>query len=138
MFFFLTIQNHVFKTFKYIAILNSVGDKMPEGFITFADWERMDVRVGTIIEAKQHPNADKLIVLKIDEGKEEPRQLVAGIKGHYKEDELVGKQIVFLANLEPKELRGELSRGMILAADDGDMISLLTVDKPVRNNAKVR
>jgi len=75
---------------------------------------------------------------KIDEGKDELRQLVAGIKEAYNPEELIGKQIVFLANLEPKELRGELSHGMILAAVEGDELAVLTTDKKVPNNAKVQ
>lgn len=110
---------------------------MPET-ISFADWEKLDIRIGTITEVKPHPDADKLLILKIDEGKQEPRQLVAGLKEHYKEEELKGKQIVFLANLEPKELRGELSQGMILAAVDQDSLAVLTVDKQVPNNAKIQ
>jgi len=106
--------------------------------ISFEDWQKIDIRVGTIKEVQPHPDADKLVILKIDEGKEELRQLVAGLKEYYKDEELVGKQIVFLANLEPKELRGELSQGMILAAVEGDSLGVLTVDRPVPNNAKVQ
>ena len=106
--------------------------------IPFEDWQKLDIRVGTIKEALPHPDADKLLILKIDEGKEELRQLVAGLKEYYKEEELVGKKIVFLANLEPKELRGELSQGMILAAVEGDQLAVLTVDREVPNNAKVQ
>ena len=106
--------------------------------ISFSDWEKIDIRVGTILEVSPHPDADKLYILKIDEGKEEPRQLVAGLRENYSEDELKGKKIIFLANLEPKELRGELSQGMILAAVDGEQISLLTVDKDIPNNAKIQ
>ena len=106
--------------------------------ISFEEWMKIDIRIGTIKEVLPHPNADKLYILKIDEGKEELRQLVAGLKESYKEEELVGKKIVFLANLEPKKLRGELSHGMILAAVDGNNISVLTVDKDIPNNAKIQ
>ncbi len=106
--------------------------------ISYEDWEKIDIRVGTVVDVQPHPDADKLLILKIDEGKEEPRQLVAGVKEHYTEEELKGKQIVFLANLEPKELRGELSQGMILAAVEGDELAVLTVDKKIPNNAKVQ
>ena len=106
--------------------------------ISFSDWGKMDIRTGTIKEVKPHPDADKLWILKIDEGGEELRQLVAGLKEHYTEQELEGKQIVFLANLEPKELRGELSQGMILAANDGETVAVLTIDKPVKNNAPIQ
>ncbi len=99
---------------------------MPEETISYEDFAKLDIRVGTIKQAAPHPNADKLIILKIDEGKESLRQLVAGIKCHYEPEELIGKQIVFLANLEPKELRGEISNGMILVADvDGKPIILI-------------
>jgi len=110
---------------------------MPET-ISFEDWQKLDIRVGTIKEVLPHPNADKLYILKVDEGKESLRQLVAGLKESYTQEELVGKKIVFLANLEPKKLRGELSQGMILAAVDEDNISVLTVDKDIPNNAKVQ
>ncbi len=106
--------------------------------ISFEDWEKIDIRVGTVVDVQPHPDADKLLILKIDEGKEEPRQLVAGVKEHYTVEELKGKQIVFLANLEPKELRGELSQGMVLAAVEGDELAVLTTDKKVPNNAKVQ
>jgi len=106
--------------------------------ISYEDFSKLDIRIGTIKEATPHPNADKLIILKIDEGKEEPRQLVAGIKGYYKEEEIIGKKIVFLANLEPKPLRGEVSNGMILAAVERDSLALLTVDRDIPNNAKVQ
>ena len=110
---------------------------MPE-MIAYPDFEKLDIRVGTIKEAKPHPNADKLIILKLDEGKEELRQLVAGIKEHYKEKELVGKQVVFLANLEPRPLRGEMSNGMILAADAEGKPVLLIPEKKVPNNTKIK
>ena len=106
--------------------------------ISFEDWQKLDIRVGTIKEVLPHPDADKLVILKIDEGKDELRQLVAGLKEYYKDEELVGKKIVFLANLEPKELRGELSQGMILAAVEGDQLAVLTIDRDVPNNAKIQ
>ncbi len=112
------------------------GDIMEN--ITFDDWQKVDIRVGTIKEVNDRPNADKLLILKIDEGKDAPRQLVAGLKEHYNAEELVGKKVVFLANLEPKELRGELSQGMILAAVDGEQVVLLTTDKNIPNNAKIQ
>jgi len=110
---------------------------MPET-ISYEDFAKLDIRVGTIKEALPHPNADKLMILKIDEGKEGLRQLVAGIKGHYPEEEITGKQIVYLANLEPKKLRGETSNGMILAADSDGKPVLLHPDKEVPNGSIVK
>ena len=106
--------------------------------VSFDDWQKLDIRIGTILEVEPHPDADKLFILKIDEGAGEPRQLVAGLKGHYEPEDLKGKQIAFLANLEPRLLRGQLSKGMILAANDGEHpYAILTVDRKVNNNAKV-
>jgi methionine--tRNA ligase beta chain len=85
--------------------------------IQYDDFAKLDLRVATIIEAKAHPNADKLLVLQIDLG-EEKRQICAGIKAFYPPEQLVGRQIIVVANLEPRMLRGEVSNGMLLAAHD--------------------
>jgi len=106
--------------------------------IKYEDFAKLDIRVGTIIEAKPHPNADKLLILKIDEGAGKDRQLVAGIKAYYSPEELKGKKIIFLANLEPRNLRGETSNGMILAAGDEKKAVLLTTEKEIENGAKIR
>ncbi|MEM6394341.1 MAG: methionine--tRNA ligase subunit beta [Planctomycetota bacterium] len=83
--------------------------------ITFDDFLKLDLRVATIVEAAEHPNADRLLKLQIDVG-EERRQICAGVKAYYDPAELVGKQIVVVANLEPRKIRGEVSQGMLLAA----------------------
>ena len=85
--------------------------------ITYDDFAKLELRVATIVEAKVHPNADKLLVLQVDLGGEK-RQICAGIKAYYAPEQLVGKQVVVVANLEPKPLRGEISQGMLLAATD--------------------
>src|SRR6266540_5799222 len=87
--------------------------------ITIEEFGKVELRVATIKAAEPHPNADRLLVLKIDLGTEE-RQLVAGIRAHYTPEELVGKQIVVVANLQPVTLRGVESQGMLLAASDGE------------------
>ncbi len=89
-----------------------------------------DLRIGEIREAREHPNADRLFVLKVNLGTSEI-QLVAGLRKHYTADELVGRKIVVIANLKPTKLRGEVSQGMLLAADDGEAVSLLS---PVEEN----
>ena len=86
--------------------------------IQFDDFAKVDLRVATITQAEPHPNADKLIKIQLDDGSGEPRQICAGIKGHYEPQDLVGKQIVIVANLAPRTLRGEESRGMLLAGSD--------------------
>jgi methionyl-tRNA synthetase len=110
---------------------------MPEQ-IAYSDFAKLDIRVGTIKEATPHPNADKLVILKIDEGKGELRQLVAGIREAYSEEDLIGKQIPFLANLEPKKLRGETSNGMILAADMNGKPVLLHPDTEVPDGSIIK
>ena len=87
----------------------------------------LDLRVAKIIEAREHPNADRLIILDIDLGDEE-RQIVAGIAGKYALDELDGRHIVVVANLQPARLRGEESQGMLLAAQGDDTLGLLFAD----------
>jgi methionyl-tRNA synthetase len=112
------------------------GEKMElKEPIPYKDFEKLDLRVGEIIEAENHPNADKLVVLKIDIG--EPVTVVAGIKQWYNPTELVGKKVVLLANLEPITLRGVQSHGMILAAQDKNGVSLLTVDKAADTGSKI-
>jgi methionyl-tRNA synthetase len=104
--------------------------------ISYEEFEKLDLRVGEIKKVEDHPSADKLIVMEVDIG--EKRTLVAGLKEYYKKEELVGKKIVILTNLAPRKLRGIESRGMLLAADAGKVVSLLTVDKDVPVGSKVR
>jgi methionine--tRNA ligase beta chain len=85
--------------------------------IQYDDFARLELRVATVLECKAHPNADKLLVLQIDLGAER-RQICAGLRQHYQPEELVGKQIVVVANLAPRTMRGEISQGMLLAATD--------------------
>lgn len=86
--------------------------------IQFDEFAKVDLRVATITQAEPHPNADRLLRLQLDDGSGEPRQICAGIKGHYEPEQLVGRQIVIVANLAPRKIRGEESRGMLLAASD--------------------
>ncbi len=90
----------------------------PKPQITFDDFAKVDLRIARITEAENHPNADRLLKLQLDDGSGEPRQICAGIKGHYEPADLVGRQIVIVANLAPRKIRGEESRGMLLAGSD--------------------
>src|SRR5436305_10697007 len=83
----------------------------------YDDFAKLELRVATVVECKAHPNADKLLVLQIDLGTER-RQICAGLRQHYTPEQLVGKQIVVVANLAPRQMRGEVSQGMLLAATD--------------------
>ncbi len=104
--------------------------------IPIEEFKKLDLRIGTVKSAEPHPQADRLLILKIDLGSEE-RQLVAGIRGHYTAEELIGKQIVVVANLQPAKLRGVESQGMLLAARDGEGIVILSPEKSVSAGAKV-
>jgi methionine--tRNA ligase beta chain len=88
-----------------------------------------ELRVARVLEARDHPNADRLLVMEVDLGTE-TRQIVAGIVGHYELDELVGLPIVVVANLQHAKLRGEVSQGMLLAAEneEGELGVLLAPD----------
>jgi tRNA-binding protein len=106
--------------------------------ISFDDFARLDLRVAKIVDAQEHPQADKLLVLKLDDGSGAPRQLCAGIRGHYQAAELVGRSIVIVANLAPRTLRGVESQGMLLAASEaeagegaGRRVVLLTPEQDV-------
>jgi len=105
--------------------------------IGFDDFLKLDIRVGKILEASHHPDADKLLLLTVDIG-EKQIQLVAGIKNSYHPEELTGKQIVVLTNLEPRSIRGQVSEGMLLAAQGKDFVSILVPDKEVEPGSQVR
>jgi len=104
--------------------------------INFDDFNKLDIRIGTILEAELVPDTDKLLKLKVDLG-DEQRELVAGIADTYKPEDLKGKQIPILTNLEPKTIKGIESKGMILAVDN-DKAILLHPDKQVINGSKIR
>lgn len=92
------------------------GGFKPE--ISYDDFVKVDLRVAKITHAEPHPNADRLLKLQLDDGSGQPRQICAGIRGHYEPEQLVGRQIIIVANLAPRKIRGEESRGMLLAASD--------------------
>lgn len=107
--------------------------------VPFEEFKKLDIRVGKIIKAEQHPNADKLYVLLVDLGHYgEDRQVVAGLRAHYKIDELVGKNVVMVVNLQPAVIRGIESNGMILAAVNKDRVCILQPEKDIVLGAKVQ
>ena len=108
--------------------------------ISFDQFKQLDLRVGEIKTADDIEGADRLYKLSVDIGDPgELRTIIAGIKLHYTKEELIGKKIVVLANLEPKELKGVMSHGMLLAAVFGEprQVVIITVDKDSPNGAKV-
>ena len=105
--------------------------------ISIQDFSEIDLRVAEIKAVEEHPNADKLLVLKIDAGDGE-KQLVAGIKNYYSAEELIGRKIIVVNNLAPAVLRGVESQGMLLAARDDDKVVLLTTEKEVAPGSRVQ
>jgi methionyl-tRNA synthetase len=106
--------------------------------ISFDDFTKIDLRVGKVIEASDHPNADKLVVMKVDLG-DEQRQVVAGLKGYYANDQLLGKNLVVVTNLAPRKMRGIDSQGMLLAAvtPDQSQVVVLTTDSDIAPGCRV-
>jgi len=105
--------------------------------ISYDDFAKLDLRVATVLEAREHPNANKLLLLKIRVGEEE-KQIVAGIRGHYEPADLAGRQIVVVNNLEEAVLCGEESQGMLLTAADGDAVVLLRPDRDCQPGAGIK
>ncbi|MGC8970644.1 MAG: methionine--tRNA ligase subunit beta [bacterium] len=105
--------------------------------ITIEEFQRIDLRIGKVIDAKNVEGARKLLQLTVDIGTEY-RQLVAGIAEVYKPEDLIGKEVVIVANLKPAVIRGITSNGMILAASSDGVISILSPDKEMPPGAKVK
>ena len=105
--------------------------------VKLEDFKKLEIKVGKILEVNDHPNADKLYVVIVDLG-DSKKQLVAGIKGSYTKEALVGKQVVVLTNIDPAILRGTESQGMLLAASDETGIVVVTTDKPVKLGSIVK
>ncbi len=104
--------------------------------LTIEDFKKVELRTAEVVTAEPHPNADRLIVLRVRVGETE-RQIVAGIRQHYAPEQLVGKTVVIVFNLEPAQLRGVESQGMILAVRDGERVVVLTTEKPVASGLLV-
>ncbi|NDV63721.1 methionine--tRNA ligase [Bacteroides sp. 224] len=106
--------------------------------IDFEDFTKLDIRVGTVLECQKVPKADKLLQFKIDDGLE-TRTIVSGIAKHYQPEELVGKQVCFIANLAPRKLKGIVSEGMILSAENSDgSLAVVMPQKEVKPGSEVK
>jgi methionyl-tRNA synthetase len=116
---------------------NKVEAKEETNYIKIDDFAKIDLRVAEVLEAEKVEGADKLLKLKLKVG-DEVRQVVSGLALHYKIEELVGKKLVLVANLEPKKLRGIESYGMILAASNEGKLTVVTLDKDIESGAKVK
>ena len=109
-------------------------------FIEIDDFAKVDLRVGQVLSAERVPKADKLLLMKVDIGEEQPRQILAGIAQYYEPEKLVGRKVVIVANLKPRKLRGYESQGMVVAASYGEegrpVIATFTEDVP--NGARLK
>jgi len=105
--------------------------------IPFEEFKKLNIKISIIKEVKDHPNADKLYILKIDLGSEE-REVVAGIKKSYKPEDLKEKLVAVVENIEPATIRGVESKGMVLAASDSEKIVVLSPDKDISPGSTVK
>ena len=105
--------------------------------ITIEEFKKLNLRIAKIKDVKDHPGADRLYVVRVDMGGEE-REVVAGIKKGYSPEELTGKLVVVVENLEPAVIRGVESKGMILASQDGEILAVLSPDRPVSPGSLVK
>jgi len=106
--------------------------------ISFNDFMKIDLRIGVVKSVERIPGSNKLYKIIADLGELGDRQLVAGIAEYYKPEDLIGKNIVVVANLESKKIFGVVSEGMLLAADDNGVPVLITTVKPVKPGTRVR
>ena len=102
------------------------AEKKPE--ITIDDFSKLDLRVGKVLSCEKHPDADKLLILKVDLGEGQPRQIVSGLAASYTPGQMIGKYIVVIANLAPAVIRGEESNGMLLAGKENGQIAVVEVN----------
>jgi methionyl-tRNA synthetase len=107
--------------------------------ISYQDFAKLEIKIGTVLSVEVVPEADKLLKLMVDIGEETPRQIISGIREFFIDPQtLVGQQHPFLTNLEPRVIRGLESQGMILAASAGEAFSLLVPTNPLPSGTKVR
>lgn len=126
------------KTTASVDSVKPVSAQAPDGKVTIDEFARIQLRLAVVKSVDPHPKADKLYVLKLDAGDLGERQVVAGLKAYYKPEELVGKTVAFVANLQPAMLRGVESQGMVLAADDGATVAVLEPQRKLPPGSKIR
>ena len=104
---------------------------------TIEQFKELEFKVARVVEAKKHPNADRLLVLTVEIGSEK-KEIVSGIALHYQPEQLAGKLVVVVNNLEPAVIRGVASQGMVLAAQDGEILTLVSPERPVASGSTVK
>lgn len=105
--------------------------------ISFEEFKKIDARVGTITQVERVPRTEKLYKILVDLGSLGVRQTLSSLVGYYEPDQLKGKRVVFLCNLKPAKFSGEISQGMVLAAELDSRLALLTTDQEIPNGARV-
>ena len=105
--------------------------------IDFDHFKALDMRIGTVLAAEKHPNADRILRLEIDFGEGQPRQILSGLAEHYSPEAMVGKRVCAVLNLEPRKIRGLMSHGMVLTAGNDSTLTLLGLDSDVPNGSEI-
>jgi methionyl-tRNA synthetase len=105
--------------------------------VTLEEFKKLELKVAVIKEVADHPNADRLYIITVDLG-DKTKQVVAGIRSSYQKEDLIGKQVVVVDNLEPAVLRGVESQGMILATSDEEGVSVITTERKVKLGSTVK
>lgn len=106
--------------------------------ITLEEFQKAEIRVGTVLSAEKVPETDKLLRLEVDFGEGAPRQILSGIAQYIRPEDIVGRQFPFITNLEPRVLRGLVSNGMLLAVGEGDHFALLSPTRAVDDGSRIR
>ena len=114
-----------------------MSEAKSSGEITFEEFKKLDARVGTITHVERVPRTEKLYKILVDVGSLGVRQTVSSLVGYYEPEQLKGKRVVFLCNLKPTKFAGEVSQGMLLAAELEEKLALLTTDQEIQNGARV-
>src|SRR5699024_11028905 len=112
-------------------------DESAEGLITISDFDRIEIKAATIIQAEGIKKADKLLKIQVDLGNDELK-IVSGIRPQYEPEDIIGKKVLVVTNLEPVKLRGERSEGMILTAEKGKSLTLISVPDGIENGSTVK
>jgi methionyl-tRNA synthetase len=105
--------------------------------VDFSDFQKLDLRIGRVLAAERVPKADKLLRLEVDVGQADKRQIVAGLAERFEPEGLVGRQVVVVANLKPRKIRGQTSQGMVLAVHDQAGLQLVEPAGEVQPGSKV-
>lgn len=117
---------------------NKQAEAVVNNYATIDDFQKIEIKVGTVISAVPVEGADKLYILQVDLNEEKPRQILSGIREYVQPEDLVGKQFPFVTNLAPRMLRGHESQGMILAGSDENGLALLNPSKSLINGTRLR